>query len=677
MSWLMAPNVQALMDSGDVGGLVAALKYKRKTSDFMAGYSRSNAAKALWQLGQKTMDSGQSEKATKALCRAMGDIDQSVCLPAIGALGAVSAQLGKGPARRMAMKALVSGLADRGSEDLRALAAQGLRQVTIGWAHKPLFEGMKYHLQAMVNDAAATLAEISRAAFPSLAEAAGDSSAKVRAASVISIGMLADPRSVEVLAKASEDGSDLVREAVVQGLGFINDPGAAARIVSMLRDKAQTVRNAAVSALDARSWTADSSSSKAAYGIAKLQSGPVALDAGSIAMLVADIRERDSSISSRAVELLSTGGASVSELLVDSLAKAQPFAYKAIFSILAKIGSPSVEALIKSLRSEAVEVRKAAVEALKGLGDARAVEPLFELLADKHDDVREACAVALSKLGHAKWEELFKGITPSQGKGERFRRLYSSGDPRVFGLMMKKLGDSDGEVRTGVVHAMGIAKDQRFVEPLIAALADGDDAVRLMAAEALGKLGDKRAIEPLVSMLADPAPGGPEGPKAVSREVVVALDALGWQPTESLAGARFCFFKRDWSGCARVGEHGIDLLLQRLNERNDAVAIASALSQIGDGRTIEPLIGMLYDLRIENRKAAAEALVSMYSRGLGSDEKLKKRILEQRAMITQRHENRQVNHRDRPAESRPNDCDFPHGDEYDHEDTGIGVAFPI
>jgi len=52
MSWLMAPNVRVLMD----------------------GYSRSNAAKALWQLGQKNMDSGQSKKATKALCGAMGVI---------------------------------------------------------------------------------------------------------------------------------------------------------------------------------------------------------------------------------------------------------------------------------------------------------------------------------------------------------------------------------------------------------------------------------------------------------------------------------------------------------------------------------------------------------------------------------------------------------------------------
>jgi HEAT repeat protein len=52
------------------------------------------------------------------------------------------------------------------------------------------------------------------------------------------------------------------------------------------------------------------------------------------------------------------------------------------------------------------------------------------------------------------------------------------------------LPDPDGQVRGRAAEALGLLRDRRAVEPLVAALKDPDVGVRMDAASALGALGE-------------------------------------------------------------------------------------------------------------------------------------------------------------------------------------------
>jgi HEAT repeat protein len=736
MALFGAPDVQALLDSGNIGALASALKYKKRLSDLEARYTRSNAAKALWQLGEKNMDSRLGARAAKALCSAMVDIDEAVRLPAVGALGSVGAQLRAGPIRRAVLGALLSALEDPRSADRRALAAQSLGRLTIAWAHKPLFDGMKYHLQSMVDGAGRTLSELSQLTFDPLQKAMGDSSTSVSAASTVSLGMLGDPRSVELLVAASKMGSPSLREAAIQGLGFMNDPRGIQRIAAMLRDDRKSVRATAVAALDSSSWQAARPSEEAAYAIASAKIGPIPLDDVSVGMLIADL-DKEQAISSRAVSLLAAGDAAVAKSLADALPGIKGSAQDAAFSALTKIGAPAVDALISLLgagqgpiRGKAAralgsigeprtaaplasllddgegDVRKTACNVLGVLGDRSFAETLFERIVDRAAEVREACAEALAKLGAPEWKALLMPSDYPKGGIEAWLcRLASSGDPRALDLVIEKSKDADGETRGGAAAAMGFSKDPRIprillgllddpasgvrgraatalakanaaiaVEPLIIALADESGSVGDAAAAALRELRDPRAIPAMESMLNGTSPASFKGSAG---ELMTALEALGWEP-KGAAGAEYYISKRDWKACVAIGSDAVPPLLRQLDNDGGYVDESiKALELIGDGRAVEPLVALLSSPYHRHRKTAAEALVALYAKGDCLGAEWRKLILEQRTTIVQAHDDRKINHADEPEVSRPNDCDIPHSDSFDHIDRGIGVKFPM
>ncbi|MDD5434305.1 MAG: HEAT repeat domain-containing protein, partial [Nitrospira sp.] len=65
------------------------------------------------------------------------------------------------------------------------------------------------------------------------------------------------------------------------------------------------------------------------------------------------------------------------------------------------------------------------------------------------------------------------------------------------------LGDTEPEVRMGVVKALGYSESYRAIIPVSEMLKDPDNGVRREAALALGWLKDKRGIEPLIDILKD------------------------------------------------------------------------------------------------------------------------------------------------------------------------------
>jgi HEAT repeat protein len=69
---------------------------------------------------------------------------------------------------------------------------------------------------------------------------------------------------------------------------------------------------------------------------------------------------------------------------------------------------------------------------------------------------------------------------------------------------LRQLRSKRPTVRAEAAERLGESKDQRAVEPLIAALEDADPLVRTKVALALGRLGDQRAVAPLLNALESP-----------------------------------------------------------------------------------------------------------------------------------------------------------------------------
>jgi HEAT repeat protein len=67
--------------------------------------------------------------------------------------------------------------------------------------------------------------------------------------------------------------------------------------------------------------------------------------------------------------------------------------------VLVSLGPEAVEPLIAVLRDDFRGVRKAAVKAMRDIGDPREFEPTVALLSDNDDSIRCAAAEALEGLG--------------------------------------------------------------------------------------------------------------------------------------------------------------------------------------------------------------------------------------------------------------------------------------
>lgn len=249
---------------------------------------------------------------------------------------------------------------------------------------------------------------------------------------------------VEYYLKALCDNDDQVREAAASALGALGDPQAVVPLIEALEDSALLVRGAAAGALGA------------------------------------------------------LGDARAFEPLVRALGDSHRWVHEAaVKALVALKDGRTVGLLIEALGDGQLLGREAAARALGALEDRRALDPLVEALGSGDSPVRLAAANALVAFGEPKWKRWI------HGNPEDFERLARSGEPRVFGLFVKALGDCGLATRKAIVKAISMLADRRCVEPLTKALGDRYRPIRVAAASALGELGDPRAVEPLIAALGD------------------------------------------------------------------------------------------------------------------------------------------------------------------------------
>jgi|GEM_PF-3420720 len=335
------------------------------------------------------------------------------------------------------------------------------------------------------------------------------------------------------------------------------------------------------------------------------------------------------------------------ELLIKTLGVRDTREKAVAASELVRIGAPAVDPLISALTADSHELRSSAAIVLGHIGDIRSIKPLIRMLQIKgtkatyhehaenallrigapvvkplcealkvpQDRKFDASAVTLlAKLGQPAIEPLCE-LLQGMGSATAIRALVQVGEPAIEPLC-GVLSWSDSRSVDRAAEALGIIRDERAVQPLIAVLQDTKQSnpSRVAAADALGKIGDRRAVAPLCIALRDSDTFG---------LVVHAASALG-QIRDRGAVEALCKMSLQISSgravISALGEIGdpaaLPRLVSALSDPDQAASylrgdIAIALGRLSDSRAIVPLCIALEDSDREVRKCAARALGSL------------------------------------------------------------------
>ena len=113
----------------------------------------------------------------------------------------------------------------------------------------------------------------------------------------------------------------------------------------------------------------------------------------------------------------------------------------------------------------------------------------------------------LPLFGYSQTEEVNTWIQRLKDVRWHFLAPYEMakiGSPVVEPLIKELLDkNNDIKIKSVVITTLGMIKDSRSTEPLIAILRDKDDQLRRLAETGLGEIKDARAVEPLIVILKD------------------------------------------------------------------------------------------------------------------------------------------------------------------------------
>ncbi len=185
--------------------------------------------------------------------------------------------------------------------------------------------------------------------------------------------------------------------------------------------------------------------------------------------------------------------------------------------------------LLKAMSDMSWRVRKSAVDILfVEYSPAQYISGLIELLyLDENAGARNSAIEALIRLGRKAVPFLIDGFRTENRDVRKFiiDVLGEQMDSRSLPLMLEALRDEDENVRATAVEHLGKAGEPSVVDALIGILGSGDLWTAYPAADALGRIGNTKALphllaalenkplrEPVLKalgMLADPSAFGP------------------------------------------------------------------------------------------------------------------------------------------------------------------------
>lgn len=485
-------------------------------------------------------------------------------------------------------------------------------------------------------------AESSADMTPSLLEALGDESWRVRRVAVDGLALAAGENTTATLLRAlrEEHRNISVLNSALQVLA-LSDVDVVDPLVEFLHDSDVELRIYAALALGERQ------------------------DPRAIPGLIGALEDADVNVRYHAIEALGHLRAAAAADVLLEIAESRDFflAFPAL-EALRRIGDPTIAPALVPLLEDELLCDPAAI-ALGVLGDEEVVGPLVELLNapsaptravahalaafyDRYetvyhegqhiaDLVRHAIAPAgarnlLDAVPQANAEEL-RAVVLVLGwlEGPQVERalarlldeaaarkvvveaLVNYGE-RCTPMLLEQLDAEDVETRTSAAVALGRIGSALAVPALTRLLEEGEPALAIAAAEALAKIGDRSAFDALIVPL-----GHPDA--AVRQAAIAALDSLGHPEMP----ARLVALLHDTNPYVRESavkiagyfafEQCVDLLLECCGDRDERVRRAALehIPYLDDSRVLPVLVFALQsDIPLE-RATAARAFAQMDS----------------------------------------------------------------
>jgi HEAT repeat protein len=180
---------------------------------------------------------------------------------------------------------------------------------------------------------------------------------------------------------------------------------------------------------------------------------------------------------------------------------------RAALRALRRLGDPSAAPKVIPLLGHSDSVaRRDAAHALRTMGTPDAVTALTRTLGDEVLVVRRVAAVALAYIGSPDHrEQILERLdheTDVAVRGSLYMWLADTAGADAFDLLMRFRGRPEGLDRRRLIEALDLVGDSRIFPHLRAALSDEDNGVAMQAVMTLERLGGTEASEALIGAVA-------------------------------------------------------------------------------------------------------------------------------------------------------------------------------
>lgn len=434
-----------------------------------------------------------------------------------------------------------------------------------------------------------------RAVVPLLAKVE-DSVSSVRRAAAHALGTLGDARAASALVLVLRDSDPAVRVAALEAVGRLGDPSTVSSVTDALKSEQPEVRAAAATAL------------------ARLAT-PAALTA-----LVAELGRPDADPESVVRALAVAGPAALPALRACVDAMSAPLSVPGCASALGAAGDASDTARIAGALGRGVLPPVVALPVLGKIGGSSAIPPALEALGSADETVRHAALAALLALldpKHPDGRAVDPLLAAFHARGTRpaeralvVRLLGRTGAARVGPELTRIAAEStEPAMVAAAVNALGDLGAGPWESVVVAKLDDDDGEVRTAAALALRRSASEHTLNALLTRLE-------RGAEQDRGALGLALPGAAAKSRDPRAAARMFALlarSRDDERDALIeaiaeapGSAGVAATLAREPGADDRAKLAEALA--GRADTLPTLIALAQDREPAVRANAAWSL---------------------------------------------------------------------
>lgn len=237
-----------------------------------------------------------------------------------------------------------------------------------------------------------------------------------------------------------------------------------------------------------------------------------------------------------------------------------------------------------------IEIRRKAVEELKGMPVGHAIPLLIKAMEDTSWRVRKTAAMIIEDYPLALCiEGLISLLYLSNNAGARNTAIevLTKTGKEAIPYLIKAYGSRDADVRKSIVDIAGNIKDKKTMPLLLAALKDEDENIKASAIEALGYLDEPEVVDILIGVLK----GG---------DLWTAFPAA--------------------AALGRTGsKQAVPALLDALSVRALREPVLNALGRLSDAETLDRVVRFLDDPSLSIQEEALLAIEMFYHNNIPSE----------------------------------------------------------